>query len=209
MTHRTRHTQTTALLGSLSGSSLDRLHTLADTLVDSLWGEVYAPQGPVPKDDLWRSCHDNIGNALKALNGVGPPAAVLLETARATGMRRARQHCPLGWVQRAWRIGGQVIWEDFACQAGVDDADELRRLVESASRVWQVNEQFSAEMAAAYQSVEQEIAGDDQRADRVVAGREPTAAVDGGRRDPPSDGAGAAEDRAGVHRHAARCRNRA
>jgi len=159
MTHRTRHTQATALLGSLSGSSLDRLHTLADTLVDSLWGDVYAPQGPVPKDDLWRSCHGNMGNHLKALNGAGPPAAVLLETARATGMRRARQHCPLGWVQRAWRIGGQVIWEDFAGQAGVDDADELRRLVESASRVWQINEQFSAEMSATYQSVEQELAG--------------------------------------------------
>lgn len=171
MTHRTRHTQATALLGSLSGSSLDRLHTLADTLVDRLWGNVYAPQGPVPKDDLWRSCHDNMGNALKALNGAGPPSAVLLETARATGMRRARQHCPLGWVQRAWRTGGQVIWEDFAGQAGVDDADELRRLVESASRVWQINEEFSVEMSAAYQSVEQELAGtcDRRRVDLLAA----------------------------------------
>jgi hypothetical protein len=74
-------------------------------------------------------------------------------------MRRAWQHCPLGWVQRAWRIGGQVIWEDFAGQAGVDDADELRRLVESASRVWQISEEFSAEMSAMYQSVEQELTG--------------------------------------------------
>ena len=159
MTHRTPHKQATALLGSLSGSSLDRLHTIADTLVDRLWDDVYPPQGPVPKDDLWRSCNDNIRSVLRALNGVGPPSAVLLETARATGMRRAWQHCPLGWVQRAWRIGGQVIWEDFAGQAGVDDADELRRLVESASRVWQVSEEFSAEMSATYQSVEQELAG--------------------------------------------------
>jgi hypothetical protein len=68
MTHRTRHTQTTTLLESFSGSSLGRLHTLADTLVDRLWEDVYPPQGPVPKDDLWSSCHDNIGNALKALN---------------------------------------------------------------------------------------------------------------------------------------------
>ena len=159
MTHRTPHKQATALLGSLSGSSLDRLHTIADTLVDRLWDDVYPPQGPVPKDDLWRSCNDNIRSVLRALNGVGPPSAVLLETARATGMRRAWQHCPLGWVQRAWRIGGQVIWEDFAGQAGVDDADELRRLVESASRVWQISEEFSAEMSATYQSVEQELAG--------------------------------------------------
>jgi hypothetical protein len=163
MTHRTPHTQATALLGALSGSSLDRLDTLADTLVDRLWGDVYAPRGPVPKDDLWRSCSDNVGSTLKALNGTGPPSAVLLETARATGMRRARQHCPLGWVQRAWRIGGQVIWEDFASQAGVDDADELRRLVESASRVWQVVEEFSAEMSATYQSAEQELAGTPDR----------------------------------------------
>src|SRR5258705_13153957 len=125
MTHRTRHTQATALLESLSGSSLGRLNTLADTLVDRLWGDVYRPQGPVPKDDLWRSCHCNIGSALKGLNGVGPPSAVLLETAQATGMRRARQHCPLGWVQRAWRIGGPGIWEDFARQAGGGDADRF------------------------------------------------------------------------------------
>jgi hypothetical protein len=163
MTHRTPHTQAAALLRSLSGSSLDRLHTLADTLVDRLWGDVYGPQGPVPKDDLWRSCSDNVGSVLKALNGVGPPAGVLLETARETGMRRARQHCPLGWVQRAWRIGGQVIWEDFAGQAGADDPDELRRLVECASRAWQMVEEFSAEMSATYQSVEQELAGTPDR----------------------------------------------
>lgn len=159
MTQPTRHTQGTALLGSLSGSALNRLHALSDALVDRLWGDVYAPHGPVPKDDLWRSCNDNIGSVLRALNGAGPPSDVLLETARATGMRRARQHCPLGWVQRAWRIGGQVIWEDFAGQANVDDTDEMRRLVESASRAWQIVEEFSAEMSATYQSVEQELAG--------------------------------------------------
>src|SRR5262249_62083702 len=99
---------------------------------------------PVRTDDFCSPFHGNMANHLKAPNGVGPPSAVLLEAARATGMRRARQHCPLGWVQRAWRIGGQVIWEDFAGQAGVDDADELRRLVESARRGWPINEKFSA-----------------------------------------------------------------
>src|SRR5262245_59483724 len=114
MTDQTRRGQSTALLRSLSDSALARRRSLADTLVDSVWGDVYVPQGLVPKDDLWRSCNDNLSSMLKTLTGTGAPRAVLLETARSTGTRRAQQHCPLNWVQHAWRVGGQMIWADFA-----------------------------------------------------------------------------------------------
>lgn len=43
------------LLADLARSSLTRIPSLADELVDQVWGEVYSPKGPVPKDDLWRS----------------------------------------------------------------------------------------------------------------------------------------------------------
>jgi hypothetical protein len=166
MADRTRRGQSTELLQSLSGSSLSRLRSLADTLVDRVWGDVYMPRGPVPKDDLWRSCNDNLASMLQTINGAGPSCAVLLETARSTGTRRAQQRCPLAWVQHAWRTGGQVLWEDFAGQAGADNADELRWLVESAGTVWQVVEEFSAEMTATYHCVEQDLAGSHDRQTR-------------------------------------------
>ncbi|MFE0022563.1 PucR family transcriptional regulator [Amycolatopsis sp. NPDC059021] len=158
------HEPSATLLRSLSRSSLGRAPSLADTLVDLVWEDVYAPRGPVRKDDLWRSCDANISSMLRAVGGSGPAASVLLETARATGARRAGQRCPFEWVRHAWRVGGQVIWDDFAAQAGTADADELRRLVESATTVWRVVDEFTTEMAEAYRAVEQEMyAVPDQR----------------------------------------------
>ncbi|WP_186382814.1 PucR family transcriptional regulator [Amycolatopsis rhizosphaerae] len=162
MSEQARQAPDATLLRSLTGSSLSRLPKLAERLVDQVWEDIYVPRGPVPKDDLWRSCHDNLASMLKTLRGA-PSASALLETARSTGSRRAWQRCPLPWVQHAWRVGGQVMWEDFAAQAGSDDADELRRLVESVTTVWGVVEGFSAEMAATYQSVEQDLLGEPDR----------------------------------------------
>lgn len=157
-----RRARNAALLRSLTDSSLSRLRTLADHLVDRVWEDIYVPRGPVPKDDLWQSCNNNLASMLKTLRGDGPSPAALLATARSTGSRRAWQQCPLPWVRHAWQVGGQVMWQDFAAQAG-DDADELRRLVESVTTVWSVVESFSAEMAATYQSVEQELLGEPDR----------------------------------------------
>ncbi|WP_165777662.1 PucR family transcriptional regulator [Amycolatopsis antarctica] len=145
------------LLAELARTSLTRLPVLADNLVDQVWGEVYTRDGPVPKDDLWRSCRDNLDGMLTALDGSGPSLPDLLHAAQETGTRRAYQHCPLDWVLHAWRVGGQVMWTDFAHQVGVTDTRQLEQLVASATEVWGVTERFSIEMAATYQNLEQEL----------------------------------------------------
>lgn len=150
-------------LEALARSSLSGVPRLADDLVDRLWGEVYEPEGPVPKDDLWRSCNDNIGSILTALCELGPAPAELLQAARATGTRRAYQHCPLNWVLHAWREGGQVMWAELARHAGASETAQLTDLVDSAGRLWGVTERFSIEMATTYQRLAEEHAGGPDR----------------------------------------------
>lgn len=146
-----------SLLASLAARSLQALPTLADDLVDHMWEQVYEPAGPVPKDDFWRSCRDNIANILTTLLRTGPGPATLLDSARATGTRRARQHCPLEWVLQSWQVGGEILWRDLADRAGSNDPDELRDLVQYASNVWGIANRFSIEMAATYQRVEHHL----------------------------------------------------
>lgn len=152
------------VIAALARASLGALPHMADQLVDQLWGDVYGPSGPVPKDDLWRSCHDNMGSMLTALSGAGPTPDTLLRAARDTGSRRAYQHCPLDWVLHAWRLGGQVMWEELARHAvGTDNSDTLRELVGSAHELWGITERFSIEMASTYQRREHELThGPDQ-----------------------------------------------
>ncbi|NKQ53183.1 PucR family transcriptional regulator [Amycolatopsis sp. K13G38] len=150
-------------LHQLAGRSLDALPSLADHLVEQMWDDVYDPSGPVPKDDLWRSCHDNLGNMLEALRGRVPTPHTLLQTARATGARRAQQHCPLEWVLQAWHSGGEIIWNDLAQRAGAGEGAELHQLVRCTSDIWGVTDRFSIEMAATYQRVEHRLLGGTDR----------------------------------------------
>ncbi|QGK69092.1 PucR family transcriptional regulator [Allosaccharopolyspora coralli] len=147
------------MLASLARTSLTRLPSLADELVDQVWGEPYDRDGPVTKDDLWRSCRDNISSILTTLHGAGPTASDLRQAARSTGVRRARQHCPLDWVLHAWQVGGHVLWSDLAERTGAADSEQLRELVRSASEVFRVTESYAAEMARSYQTHEQELRG--------------------------------------------------
>ncbi len=147
------------MLASLARTSLTRLPSLADELVDQVWGAPYGRGGPVTKDDLWRSCRDNISSILTTLHGDGPTASDLRQAARSTGARRAHQHCPLDWVLHAWQVGGHVLWSDLAERTGAAGPEQLRELVQSASEVFRVTESYAAEMARSYQNVEHELRG--------------------------------------------------
>lgn len=140
-------------LAELAGQSLAVAPALADELVEQLWDGVYDPAGPVPKDDLWRSCRDNIRGVLTVIGGGGPAPAETLGSARATGMQRARQQCPLEWVLQAWHAGGQILWNDLARRVGTDDPAQTLHLAGCAGDIWGVIERSSFEMAAAYERV--------------------------------------------------------
>ncbi|WP_243794550.1 hypothetical protein [Saccharopolyspora gloriosae] len=147
------------MLAGSAHTALTGLPGLADALVEQTWGEVYTPDGPVAKDDLWLSCRDNIHSILTTLAGSGPSQQDLLRAARATGSRRAQQHCPLEWVLHAWRLGGQVLWTDLAARTGAQHPEELQQLVSAAGELWGVTERFSTEMALSYHTSEQEMLG--------------------------------------------------
>ena len=155
-------------LAFLAGHRRARVEPLSDRLVATI--EVsnpgYRATRLVPRADLWESCRDNIGRVLEllaaALDGArlpgdgsrAPDAAhdTAYDAARATGRRRAEQGLPLDDVLRSFRMGGRLIWDDLVEQArSALDAEELR---EVGTRLWEVVDETSAQVAAAYHAAE-------------------------------------------------------
>lgn len=146
---------TLAFLAAHRQASLD---TLTERLVVTIEQDNpgYRATGLVPRTDLWRSCHDNIGRILELLadaleidaprgSAVDNPA---YDAARETGRRRAEQGLPLDVVLRSFRIGGRLIWDDLVA-AGEEalDAVELREI---GTLLWEVVDETSAQVATSY-----------------------------------------------------------
>lgn len=116
----------------------------------------YRATGLVPRTDLWRSCHDNIGRILELLADALEPDSPqeraadnpAYDAARATGQRRAEQGLPLDVVLRSFRIGGRLIWDDLVDHGNAAlDADELREI---GTLLWEVVDETSAQVATSY-----------------------------------------------------------
>lgn len=149
-----------ATLAFLAGHRAARVDPLTDRLVDAIVDSNpgYRATRVVPLPDLRSSCHDNIGRVLEllgvAVRGGATPdeSEAAYDAARATGRRRAEQGLPLDDVLRSFRIGGRLIWDDLVEQARAAlDAEELR---EVGTRLWEVVDETSAQVAAAYHSTE-------------------------------------------------------
>ncbi|GAB3776417.1 hypothetical protein FB382_000031 [Nocardioides ginsengisegetis] len=149
-----------ATLAFLAGHRAARVDPLTDRLVDAIVDSNpgYRATRVVPLPDLRSSCHDNIGRVLELLGVAVQGAAVpdeseaAYDAARATGRRRAEQGLPLDDVLRSFRIGGRLIWDDLVEQARAAlDAEELR---EVGTRLWEVVDETSAQVAAAYHATE-------------------------------------------------------
>ena len=147
-------------LAFLAGHRRARVDALTDRLVETIGASNpgYRAVRVVPLEDLRESCRDNITRVLellgdavagRAVPGPGEPA---YDAARATGRRRAEQGLPLDDVLRSFRMGGRLIWEDLVDQAPADlGAAELR---EVGTRLWEVVDETSAQVAAEYHAVE-------------------------------------------------------
>ena len=113
----------------------------------------------VPLADLQASCRDNLTRVLELLgaavaDGAPPaPGEAAYDAARATGRRRADQGLPLDDVLRSFRMGGRLVWEDLVdrAPAALDPAD----VREIGTRLWEVIDETSAQVAAAYHAAEQ------------------------------------------------------
>lgn len=143
--HLTRHLVETIIAGSAS----------------------YSSGVMVPRADLEQSCRDNIARVLELLEvavAEGPPESheAYYDAARETGARRASQGLPLDDVLRSFRLGGRLLWEDLVARSEDElDADALRRI---GTRLWQVVDETSGQVAVAYHETERSVVrADEQR----------------------------------------------
>ncbi|GAA1987310.1 helix-turn-helix domain-containing protein [Amycolatopsis minnesotensis] len=154
----------------LASSVLQRVPALTDALVRVIEQQNpgYRRMNVVPDEDLWRSCHDNLTRVLQLLAGLdraeddgeGPD---FHDAADATGQRRARQRLPLDDLLRSFRLGGRLVWQALIEQARLEGT-EAEALVEVATRVWEVIDALSAQVAAAYHAAERQLVrADEQR----------------------------------------------
>jgi hypothetical protein len=151
----------------LAASVLLRVPELTDALVRTIQerNPGYREVNVVPLDDLWQSCHDNITRVLQLLAAAGgaPDDDRYFDAARATGRRRAEQRMPLDDVLRSFRLGGRLVWEALIDQARKESQAETDALLDLASRVWEVVDTMSAQVAIAYHAAERLLVRADER----------------------------------------------
>ena len=159
------------MVAALGQALLERLDGLADTLVEAILREdpSYSGPGRTPREDLQRSCRDNLDRILRVLTGAGDAAVDPFDAPRATGRRRAEQGVPLESVLHAYRVGFRIIWEGLVAEARTRDDHGLEALVGAATEVWELVDVFSSAVADSYRGTEADIARrDDRRRDALV-----------------------------------------
>ncbi|MCU1681347.1 MAG: LigA protein [Amycolatopsis sp.] len=156
---------------SLAASVLLRVPALTDVMVRTIQEQNpgYRRVKVVSRDDLWKSCHDNVTRVLELISGTAgqevPETARerYYDAARATGQRRAEQRMPLDDVLRSFRLGGRLVWEALIDQAREDDTVDTDGLLDVATRVWEVVDAISAQVAFAYHAAERQLVRADER----------------------------------------------
>ena len=160
----------------------ERVEAITDRLVETIVRDNagYQTSVTVTREDLRRSCHDNIDRVLEILRdalgdrGLPPEDEPVYGAARETGRRRAEQGLPLADVLRSFRIGGRLIWDDLVEQGDADlDPLEVREI---GTRLWEVVDATSGQVATSYHHQELALvrADEQQRAELwegVLGGR--------------------------------------
>jgi hypothetical protein len=148
----------------LGKALLARLDEVTDALVAAVLEEnpSYSGPGRTPRDDLHRSCHDNLQRLLQTLTGDVDAAVDPFAAPRATGRRRAEQGMPLESVLHAYRVGFRIIWEGLIAEAR-RRGEGVEHLVDAASEVWGLVDLFSSAVADSYRETEADFARRDNR----------------------------------------------
>ena len=152
-------------VAALGLAVLSRLEQLTDDLVEAILEEdpSYSGPGRTPRDDLRRSCHDNLQRILQCLTGTTDPAVDPFDAPRATGHRRAEQGMPLESVLHAFRVGFRIIWEALVKEARERGGGDIEALVDAAGDVWELVDVFSSAVANRYRATEADFARRDRR----------------------------------------------
>ncbi|MRH90729.1 hypothetical protein GFY24_25375 [Nocardia sp. SYP-A9097] len=154
-----------------------------DGITDRLTGQIeqaesfYGSAGLVSSEELWRSNHTNLGAVLRYMSGQG---ALETTAPRETGNRRAQTGVPLPSVLRAYRLGGELIWDELLAEAG-SDAVAKEELLTVASEIWRLTDQYSQTLTIGYQQAVTEQVRRDARAHDAAMDALLTGRVDGAR----------------------------
>jgi hypothetical protein len=155
-------------VAALASALLERLPQCADETTERICQQVeaYRHEQPVPRDDLIRSCRQNLEFGFRSLADTGPYD---LSAPRRTGRRRAAQGAPLAIVQSAYRIGFAYMWDCVVTEAERSGLVSATELVRIASDVWTLNEMFTTEMASSYRdAMTEQILRRDQEQSALV-----------------------------------------
>jgi hypothetical protein len=171
-----------ATLAFLAEHRRARVQAITERLVTTIVRDNHGYQASttVTIEDLRTSCHDNVDRVLEILRDAvgqeGLPAEddPVYGAARETGRRRAEQGLPLDDVLRSYRIGGRLIWDDLVEEG--DTALDPLEVREIGTRLWEVVDATSAQVATAYHHQELTLvrADEQQRAELwegVLGGR--------------------------------------
>ena len=148
-----------------------RLDALTARMVDVLvhTEPAYREVAEQAGEEFRASIRRTLETAVESL--VGVPASRGQAAARENGRRRARQGMPLEVVLRAYRLGGQMVWEGLlaASRAAGRESDPL--LVEVAGSIWRTNDLDSAAFAEGYREEQCRLTGVDlETSQRVLDG---------------------------------------
>ncbi|WP_067690787.1 PucR family transcriptional regulator [Nocardia jejuensis] len=168
-------------MSDVPGPFIGRARRTLLTEIDSLVAEVahaieasepaYGTFDSVSHQELMASNRENLESALEYMGG---NTQLGLATARATGRRRAELGVPLTAVLRAYRIATRVTWDRLVVLVG-NDPRATQDLLESASEIWRLADDYSQALTLGYQEWQAEQAQHDGRllevaVDAVLAG---------------------------------------
>jgi PucR C-terminal helix-turn-helix domain/GGDEF-like domain len=155
---------------ALASALLERLPQFAEEATERICKQIeaYRHERPVSRDDLFRSCRQNLEFGFRSLADVTHQD---LAAPRRTGRIRAEQGAPLSMVLGAYRTGFAYMWDCVVTEAERSGLVSATELVRIASDVWTLSEMFTTEMATAYRDAmtEQILRQDQERSALVEA----------------------------------------
>ncbi|WP_232017171.1 PucR family transcriptional regulator [Gordonia insulae] len=135
---------------ALAADLLDDLPALTEILVERLQKaeESYLESQLLTLEQLSAACTENLSSILTVLAGRG---RVRIDVARATGRLKAEQAIPLPALLRAYRLGGQLIWEQMLHGArGVSPVE----LLDVPGELWAAIDTYSDAAVEGYREAE-------------------------------------------------------
>jgi hypothetical protein len=158
------------VVARIAGALASRLDEMTDTLAQRIVAEIdlYRSDDVVSRAELARSVRQNLSMILGQLSLAHPAD---LSAPRETGRICAELGAPLAEVLRAYGIGFAFLWESLLGQARQTGKESLDALLDTATVVWALADDYSRALTDAYRSTVawQLVAADRRRSALVTA----------------------------------------